>query len=195
MEKKTNLECLFKIDKFLNVKGVGPVIYGKLVKNNIYKNSQLNLGPIDGKWYKIIIKSFHNNFKSEVSHLNEGESGCIAIKIQTKKDIVKLDTIKTGVVLVKDIDIKSFYSFDAKIFIISSNYTTISKNYQPTINCNKIVQVAKIVNVTPETIRAGDRAIVNFKFLYRPEFIKKHDIFFIREGKTRGIGKIIKAYN
>ncbi len=97
--------------------------------------------------------------------------------------------------------------------------TSIHRNYQPVINCNKIVQTAKIVEIAPirkedpseptssapsssapvpykkpgGTIRAGDRCRIHFRFNHRPEFIQENDRFILREGQTRGIGIIRKV--
>ena len=45
-------------------------------------------------------------------------------------------------------------------------------------------------NINKECLRGGDKAIVEFKFVYKPEYIKKNDYFVFREGRTRGLGLI-----
>jgi elongation factor 1-alpha len=42
-----------------------------------------------------------------------------------------------------------------------------------------------------DSLRTGDKAIVIFKFKFKPEFIEKGLTFFFREGTTRGTGKIV----
>ena len=44
-------------------------------------------------------------------------------------------------------------------------------------------------------LRAGDSSIIDFEFCYKPEVLKINDTFLFREGKTKGIGKIIYVGN
>jgi elongation factor 1-alpha len=46
--------------------------------------------------------------------------------------------------------------------------------------------------MSQESIRTGDKATIRFKFKYRPEFIEKEDILVFREGRTKGIGRIVE---
>jgi elongation factor 1-alpha len=85
------------------------------------------------------------------------------------------------------------YEFEADVVIMHTHSTTIAKNYQPIINCNKIVQCAQIVDIYDKpNIGAGDKCRIKFRFVYRPEFIQENDKFIFREGQTRGIGIIRK---
>ena len=68
----------------------------------------------------------------------------------------------------------------------------IKKNYEPVIHCGKIAQTAVIEDIDNECLRTGDKGLVKFCFKYRPEFIEKDDILIFREGKTKGIGKILE---
>ena len=40
-------------------------------------------------------------------------------------------------------------------------------------------------------LRTGDKAVLNFEFLYHPEWLEKGDKIIFREGNTKGVGKII----
>lgn len=42
-------------------------------------------------------------------------------------------------------------------------------------------------------LKTGDKAIVSFKFKFKPEFIEKGYTFFFKEGTTRGKGEIIET--
>ena len=44
----------------------------------------------------------------------------------------------------------------------------------------------------PENPRTGDKAKVKFRFKYRDEFIEMDDIMVFREGRTKGIGKVVE---
>ena len=75
----------------------------------------------------------------------------------------------------------TFLEFEADVIVIGKHSTQISKNYQPVINCNKIVQCAQIVDIYDKiNIRAGDKCRIKFRFIYRPEFIQENDNFYRR---------------
>ncbi len=193
--KDTNI---FSVDRSYQVNGVGTVLSGRVCNGNFKKNDNVYIGPFHGMWYPVIIRSFHDNFQQNIDKMESNESGCIAIKCTQKNiDLKKLD-YKKGIYLMScDVeDCKKFtaYEFEADVIIMHTHSTTISKNYQPIINCNKIVQCAQIVDIYDKiNIRAGDKCRIKFRFIYRPEFIQENDKFIFREGQTRGIGIIKKV--
>ena len=42
-------------------------------------------------------------------------------------------------------------------------------------------------------LKGGQKSNVSFKFLYYPEHIIENDIFLFRDGRTKGIGRILKV--
>lgn len=185
--------CEFSIDKKYNVVGVGIVLSGKVTNGKLCKNDKMYIGPYNGKWLQIYIKSFHNNFREDIDYLEAGESGCIAVKfIHAKKDEINNFDIKCGMVLTRNTDLtkKHSHKFKAKVLVLNSHCTTIKENYQPLINCNRVAQCARVCNINKECLRGGDKATIEFKFVYKPEYIKKNDYFVFREGRTRGLGLI-----
>ncbi len=193
--KDTNI---FSVDRSYQVNGVGTVLSGRVCNGNFKKNDNVYIGPFHGMWYPVTIRSFHDNFEQNMDKMESNESGCIAIKCSVKNvDLKKLD-YKKGIYLMScDVEeCKKFtaYEFEADVIIMHTHSTTISKNYQPIINCNKIVQCAQIVDIYDKmNIRAGDKCRIKFRFVYRPEFIQENDKFIFREGQTRGIGIIRKV--
>ena len=99
--------------------------------------------------------------------------------------------VKKGMRLVSVIN--SVSEFDAKIKILH-NPSTITKKYQPTINCEGISQCVKILEMDKEYLRSFDEANVRLKFMYKPEVVEVGSLFLFREGLTKGIGKIINVY-
>ena len=142
-------------------------------------------------YYKVVVKNIHNNFKESVDILYAGQSGCFNIKPYSNKTLLKRKMIKKGMRLLSVI--KSVSEFDAKIKILH-NPTTITKKYQPTINCEGISQSVKIIEMDKEYLRSFDEANVRFKFMYKPEVVEAGSLFLFREGLTKGIGKIINVY-
>ena len=194
-ESKRNKDSIYWIDNVYMVKGIGIVISGTLKTGEIRINDKMLLGPVEGKFIDVQVKSIHNNFREDISMLTAGLSGCIAIKSITKKEALTKKRIKKGMVLHQSLNLetrtKAYDRFTASITILH-HPTTIKKNYEPVIHCGKIAQTAVIENIDNECLRTGDKGLVEFRFKYRPEFIEKDDILIFREGKTKGIGKIIE---
>ena len=88
--------------------------------------------------------------------------------------------------------------FTAQISILHGHHTTIRYNYQPFLHINTIRQAARVIKINKLTnidegenvLRTGDKAIINFKFLHKPEYIKPNFKIIFRENNIRGIGII-----
>ena len=180
---------LFLIDDVFKIPGVGTVVSGSVKKGTISKDDKLFLGPFNGKFKKVNVRNIHNNFKENVKFLEGGHSGCFNIKSMSKDTILR-NHIKRGMILVKNP--KCVISFEAEIMILH-HPTTIRVNYQPVVHCGTVRQSAKIVKMSKELVRTGDKANVVFEFLYHPEYIEANSRITFREGKTKGIGKIRKV--
>jgi len=64
--------------------------------------------------------------------------------------------------------------------------------YQAVIHCGIIRQTAAIENINQDCLRTGDKAIVRFRFMVRPEFFHPGSMFVFREGSTKGIGRVVR---
>lgn len=192
-DSKRQKDSIYWIDNVYMVKGIGVVISGTLKTGEIKLNDKMLLGPVDGNFIDVQVKSIHNNFREEISMLTAGVSGCIAIKSLSRKEVINKKKIRKGMVLYQSLNLekrtRAYSKFTASITILH-HPTTIKQRYEPVIHCGKIAQTAVIESIDNEYLRTGDKGIVNFRFKYRPEFIEKDDILIFREGKTKGIGKI-----
>ena len=182
---------IFWIEECFIVKGIGLVLSGIMKKGTIKINEKLLIGPKDNKFIEIQIKSIHDNFRNNIDYLGPNISGCLNIKVLNKDTFHRKDIKKGMVLLNKDINKKASHSFIADIVILQ-HPTTIKLNYEPVIHCGKITQSAKIIKMTKEQLRMGEKDRITFKFKYKPEFIEIEDTLIFREGKTKGIGKIIQ---
>jgi GTPase len=54
------------------------------------------------------------------------------------------------------------------------------------------MQAARVIAMNSELLRSGDRACVRFRFLQRPEYLTPGTRFVFREGRTKGIGMVVK---
>lgn len=197
-EKNRSQDTIFWIDNVYYVKGIGIVVSGTAKRGEIKINDRLMLGPKNGEFHEVIVKSIHNNFREDISLLGPGISGCINIKsaISNKKDLINKKNIKKGMVLIGKKIIteqknKAVREFMADITILH-HPSTIRIKYEPVIHIGKISQTAKVITMDKENLRTGDKARVKFRFKYRPEFIEMDDVLVFREGRTKGIGKIVE---
>lgn len=183
---------LFQIDEKYSVTGVGTVVYGVLKRGKISTNDKLFLGPFNGQYTEVIVKSIHNNIKECIPSLESGMTGCLAIKILGKKNPLNYELIRRGMVVISHP--KSVYEFLAEVLILH-HPTTIGLNYQPMIHCGSVRQIVKVCKIINKSyIRTGERASIRFRFLYKPEYIEEGDPIILREGKTKGIGKIKRIF-
>ena len=61
-------------------------------------------------------------------------------------------------------------------------------------NKQKILEIEKLLTGKEEiTIDAsrGNKTEIGLEFIHKPEYLSIGDIFIFREGKTRGIGKVL----
>ena len=104
---------------------------------------------------------------------------------------MKRNQVRKGMALVaSSFQPEASWEFDADIAILTHS-TTIHLKYQAVIHCEIIRQAAKVVAMDCEKLRSGDRAIVRFRFLVRPEYVCRGTRFVFREGKTKGIGLVV----
>ena len=179
---------VFVIDDVFKVKGVGIVLSGITREGTIKIGDQIYLGPFHGKFKPVIIKSLHDNFKNSIEKIESGSSGCINIKfINNKKDYVSKNDIKRGMVII--LNPQCIKEFKADVIILK-HPTTITSKYQPAIHCGSVRQTAKINLMSNNLLRTGDKATIDFEFLFHPEFIEIGSKLIFRDGNTKGIGTI-----
>ena len=84
--------------------------------------------------------------------------------------------------------------FEANVVILHHS-TTISCGYQPVIHCGVLRQSAEMVEISGrENLRTGERSKVRFKFCYFADYILPGSTFLFREGRAKGIGKVVKVF-
>ena len=58
------------------------------------------------------------------------------------------------------------------------------------------IGVSKVVEMICDdgvAMRSGDKGLIRFRFMYRPEFLKEGTTILFREGRTRGLGVVSKV--
>jgi GTPase len=183
-------ETMFIVEDIYSVNGVGLVTSGTLNSGVIKKGEKFMIGPIDGTFHEVIVKSIHDNYKTLIDNLSAGCSGCICIKSTEKRLNLKKSLIRRGMLVIsKNHNKFTTDKFQAKVKILH-HPTTIKKNYESIIHCGSIRQTAKIIEIDKDLLRTGDQSIVTFQFKSRPEFVQLNKQIMFREGKTKGIGVV-----
>ena len=184
----------FLIDGFYQVRGVGPVVAGTLLAGTVNPGATLLLGPNkQGQFDPVQVKGIHHK-RVDVEEAVAGQAVCFAIKTQAKKEQLKRNNFRKGMVMVdREAQPQPIYDFEAEVVILH-HATSIRPNYQAVVHCGVIRQAAKVVELDNEYLRSQDKGTIRFRFMYRPEFVKEGTTILFREGRTKGLGVITRVF-
>ena len=189
------------IDSIWSVPGVGTVVGGHLNSGKISINDKLFIGPNNGKYDTVSVRSIHSK-KVPVSFVTYGSYVCLGLKKIDKKNI------KKGNIIVSDMSQKLLVcSFKANVRIMKTHSTTIKVGYQPVVHCCSIRQsviLTKIENKIntrnpsntkdDEILRTGDSASCTFEFSFNPQYVQPDMKILFAENRTKIIGIITDIY-
>lgn len=203
MNKRKNIKEIGRVsdpvefdihDKFV-VNGVGLVVSGILKSGTVKVGQNLFLGPDKNNKYTMVqIKSLHFS-RVPVDKAFAGQFCCMSFKTLKKKEEIKRQNIRKGMVLVETSNLpKSVKSFEAEIAVLHHS-STIKENYEAVMHCGVIRQTVKIVSMNKGILRTGDKALLKFEFKYNPEFLKSGLTFLLREGRTKILGQITRVFD
>jgi GTPase len=195
---KTHVE--YHVDSIFSVPGVGTVIGGQLISGIITVGDKLFLGPNNGKYETVQIKSIQCK-KIPMQYVNHGSYVCLCLRKVDRKNIRR-----GNVLLSMEITPIATLNFEAQINILKTHSTTIKIGYEPIIYVNTSRQPAKLIAITNKIdnntnkildindriLRSGDKAIATFQFKCRSEYIKCGNKILITEGRVKIIGIITK---
>lgn len=194
-EKKNN--TLFVIDKSFRVDGYPLIGSGYMRDGKISVNSTLFLGPVNNDYIQVTIRSIHDDDRNNISFIRKNEIGCIAFK--TKSQFIKNKKyIKPGMIITNK-KIPFVKKFVGLVSIFSNHSSTIKVGYNTLIHCGAVKRSTFVYKITDydgkelDCIRGGDKKCkIYFTFINGKQFVKLHDRFIFREGRTRGSGQIIE---
>jgi GTPase len=146
--------------------GVGTVVSGTTLQGIIRLNDTLLLGPDAlGHFQTIAIKSIHRK-RMAVREVRGGQTASFALKK------IKRSQIRKGMVMVSaDLNPQACWEFEGEILVLH-HPTTISSRYQAMVHCGSIRQTASILTMDKDCLRTGDKALVKFRFIKHPEYIR-----------------------
>ncbi|KAJ3187574.1 hypothetical protein HK101_009353 [Irineochytrium annulatum] len=175
----------YQITDTFSVPGVGTVVSGTIISGVVHVGDSLMLGPDStGAFTPTIVKSIQRK-RVNVPCASAGQSASFALKK------VKRSSIRKGMVMLsKSLNPKAVYEFEAEILVLYHS-TTIGAKYQAMLHCGCVRQTAKIVGMDKQVLRTGDRALVRFRFIQHPEYLKVGARLLFREGRTKGVGKVV----
>lgn len=184
---KAHLPLEYQITDTFQVPGVGTVVSGTILSGIVHMGDTLLLGPdYNGNFVSTMVKGIQRK-RVNVLSASAGQSVSFALKK------IKRSAIRKGMVMVsKALDPKAYFEFEAEVLVLY-HQTTIVENYQAMVHCGCVRQTAKIVGMDKQILRTGERAFVRFRFLQTPEYLKPGARLLFREGRTKGVGKIIKC--
>ncbi|KAJ3386863.1 GTP-binding protein 1 [Entophlyctis sp. JEL0112] len=176
----------YQITDTFSVPGVGTVVNGTLVNGIVHVGDSLLIGPDStGHFTPTIVKSIQRK-RVSVPLASAGQSASFALKK------VKRANLRKGMVMVsRAADARAYFEFEAEVLVLYHS-TTISTKYQAMLHCGGVRQTAKIVGMDRGVLRTGDRALVQFRFMRNPEFLKVGGRLLFREGRTKGVGKVVR---
>jgi GTPase len=180
----------FLIDGIFMVTGVGLVVAGTVKSGTIVPNQVLLLGPDrTGTFKPVVVRGIHIK-RTPVESAVAGHAAALNIRAVSKKEQLRRSHFRKGMVLIdKESKLKASWEFDAEVVILH-HATTIRENYQAVVHCGVVRQAAKVISMSHDLMRTGDKGLIRFKFLYHPELLHKGTTILFREGRTKGLGII-----
>ncbi|XP_052788264.1 GTP-binding protein 1-like [Mya arenaria] len=185
----------FQIDDTFSVPGVGTVVSGTVLQGYVKLNDTLMLGPDPlGQFQPLVIKSIHRK-RMPVKEVRGGQTASFSLKK------IKRSTIRKGMVMVSPrLNPQACWEFEGEILVLH-HPTTISVKYQAMVHVGSVRQTATILSMTGEHLhtgdgflRTGDKAIVRFRFIKNPEYLRPNMRMVFREGRTKAIGTVSKLF-
>ncbi|KAI9667250.1 MAG: hypothetical protein M1821_000063 [Bathelium mastoideum] len=179
----------FHVNDTFSVPFVGTVVSGVVKSGVIHAGDTILIGPDSlGSFTTTTIRSIERK-RIQVPACSAGQSASFALKRVRRKDVRK------GMVVLHklgpDMTPKVYREFVAEVLILS-HATTIKPKYQAMLHVGPVSQTCAIIDIDRGYIRTGDRAMVAFRFVQRPEYLAVGDRILFREGRTKGLG-IVKS--
>ncbi|KAM8859545.1 GTP-binding protein 2 isoform 1-T1 [Spinachia spinachia] len=177
----------FQVDEIYTVPEVGTVVGGTLYSGICREGDHLVVGPTDSGHFNILtIGSIQRN-RSGCRVLRAGQAATLALGSFDRS------LLRKGMVMVSpEMDPTICWMFEAEIVLLF-HAKTFHKGFQVTVHIGNVRQTATVEAVYgKDELRTGEKAVVLFKFIKHPEYLKVGAKVLFREGVTKGIGHVTK---
>ncbi len=171
------------IDRIYQVDGVGVVVSGTIKQGEVNQNETLYPGPVkNGTFMKVKVQSIEMHHY-RVNRASAGDIVGVAIKGVRPSEIVR------GMVLARE-EPKAAWEFDAEILILN-HPTRIGIGYEPVIHLETICEAIEVVGLDRDYMMAGQQGRARIRFKFRPYVVEPGQKFIFREGKSKGVGRVL----
>ncbi|KAF7667937.1 hypothetical protein LDENG_00039270 [Lucifuga dentata] len=170
----------FQVDEIYTVPEVGTVVGGTLYSGICREGDHLVVGPTDsGLFHKLTVGSIQRN-RSACRVLRAGQAATLALGNFDRS------LLRKGMVMVSpEMDPTICWRFEAEIVLLF-HAKTFHKGFQVTVHIGNVRQTAIVEAVCgKEELRTGEKAVVRFKFIKHPEYLKIGAKLLFREGVTK----------
>lgn len=182
----------FHVNDTFSVPFVGTVVSGVVKSGAVHTGDTILIGPDSiGQFATTKVRTIERK-RIQVPGCSAGQSASLALRNVRRKDVRKGMVVlhkadkpdpSTGLT----IQPKVYREFVAEVLILS-HATTIKTKYQAMLHVGPVSQTCAIIDIDRQYIRTGDRALVAFRFVQRPEYMTVGDRILFREGRTKGLG-------
>ncbi|KAG8511930.1 GTP-binding protein 2 [Galemys pyrenaicus] len=149
------------------------------------EGDQLVVGPTDdGCFLELRVCSIQRN-RSACRVLRAGQAATLALGDFDRA------LLRKGMVMVSPEMNPTICSvFEAEIVLLF-HATTFRRGFQVTVHVGNVRQTAVVEKIhAKDKLRTGEKAVVRFRFLKHPEYLKVGAKLLFREGVTKGIGHV-----
>uniref|UniRef100_H3CGL9 GTP binding protein 2b n=1 Tax=Tetraodon nigroviridis TaxID=99883 RepID=H3CGL9_TETNG len=177
----------FQVDEIFSVPDVGTVVGGTLYSGTCREGERLVVGPTDqGRFLRLKVGSIQRN-RSACRVLRAGQAATLALGTFDRS------LLRKGMVLVSPkMNPTICCQFEAAIVLLF-HAKTFRRGSQVTVHVGNVRQTATVECLQgKEDLRTGERAVVRFRFIKHPEYLRLGAKLLFREGVTKGIGHIAR---
>ncbi|CAH1791267.1 unnamed protein product [Owenia fusiformis] len=180
--------AIHQVEEVYCVPDVGTVLGGTLIRGSIKEGEKMLVGPMDtGEFQEVIIQGLHRS-RRPCRMVRAGEACSVSLGSHDKS------TLRKGMVLVSPkLNPQACTSFEAEIYLLF-HANSIGRGFQCTLHIGSVCQTAIIDGIIQkDSIQTGEKAVVIFRFIKQPEYIRLGSRLLFREGPTKGMGQITKV--
>ncbi|KAM8842650.1 GTP-binding protein 2b isoform 1-T1 [Synchiropus picturatus] len=177
----------FQVDEIYSVPDVGTVVGGTLYSGVCREGERLVVGPTDeGRFLRLKVGSIQRN-RSACRVLRAGQAATLALGSFDRS------LLRKGMVLVSPkMNPTICCRFEAAIVLLF-HAKTFRRGSQVTAHVGNVRQTATVERLQgKEELRTGERAVVRFRFIKHPEYLRVGAKLLFREGVTKGIGHVTR---